>query len=303
MDELLKKLNKFTRREHSADEVYIFDVVLCDNDVDRDGEAFSIAALHEIQKLFIGVTGIFDHNPKGSNQTARIFDAAVVADETRKTRTGAAYTCVKANAYMVRTESNADLIREIDGGIKKEVSISCAAEKKLCSVCGADRKTKQCSHLKGRKYGGAVCHNILDGITDGYEWSFVAVPAQVNAGVVKHCSQHCNNFISDLGQASEVEGLDELVEDLKSEVLKLAFFNGISKSQSSSLSEKSAFGNNGQVSTLLSTTVEKMSPIELLTLKKSLQKGAETRFKPQLPDKSNVKNQVKNQDEFAKYKM
>ncbi len=33
---LLEKLNQFTRRELSADEVYIFPVTLCDNDIDRD---------------------------------------------------------------------------------------------------------------------------------------------------------------------------------------------------------------------------------------------------------------------------
>ena len=40
-EEILKRLNEFTRREMSEDEVYIFDVILCDNDIDRDGERFS----------------------------------------------------------------------------------------------------------------------------------------------------------------------------------------------------------------------------------------------------------------------
>lgn len=80
---LLKKLNSFTRREHSKDEVYIFDVILCDNDIDRDNEAFSDNALDSLQKLFIGKTGVFDHNPKGSNQTSRIFDTEVVLDESK----------------------------------------------------------------------------------------------------------------------------------------------------------------------------------------------------------------------------
>lgn len=39
-EEILKRLNEFTRREMSEDEVYIFDVILCDNDIDRDGERF-----------------------------------------------------------------------------------------------------------------------------------------------------------------------------------------------------------------------------------------------------------------------
>ena len=71
--DLLTALNAFTRRQHSLDEVYLFDVVLCDNDIDRDGECFSENALISLQKLFVGVTGIFDHNPSSQNQTARIF--------------------------------------------------------------------------------------------------------------------------------------------------------------------------------------------------------------------------------------
>ena len=33
-EEILKRLNEFTRREMSEDEVYIFDVILCDNDTE-----------------------------------------------------------------------------------------------------------------------------------------------------------------------------------------------------------------------------------------------------------------------------
>ena len=44
-EEELSLINKFTRRTFSADEVYAFSVVLCDNDVDRDFERFSDDAL------------------------------------------------------------------------------------------------------------------------------------------------------------------------------------------------------------------------------------------------------------------
>ena len=135
---LLEKLNKFTRREFKEDEVYIFSVILCDNETDRDNEKFSLSALSEMKSLFIGKTGIFDHNAKTSNQTARIFDTEIVCDETKITKSGEVYTCLKATAYMIRTKSNEDLIKEIEGGIKKEVSVSCRAEKRICSVCSSD---------------------------------------------------------------------------------------------------------------------------------------------------------------------
>ena len=149
-EEILKRLNEFTRREMSEDEVYIFDVILCDNDIDRDGERFSQNALESLKKLFVGKTGIFDHNPKSGGQTARIFSTELVTDNTKATKNGEPYTYLKGRAYMVRTDSNSGLIREIDGGIKKEVSISCSAGSKKCSVCGTDLKRKGCPHVMGK---------------------------------------------------------------------------------------------------------------------------------------------------------
>lgn len=182
--ETLDKINKFTRRPLREEEIYAFPVTLCDNDIDRDNERFSDEALLTLSKLFVGKTGIFDHNPTGDNQTARIYDAEVVIDPGKLTKDNRIYKYLRAEAYMVRTDKNADLIAEIDAGIKKEVSVSCSASKNICSVCGCDRRITQCEHHKGQD----GCHVILDDITDAYEWSFVAVPAQINAGVTKKYS-------------------------------------------------------------------------------------------------------------------
>ena len=53
----------------------------------------------------------------------------------------------------------------------------------VCSICG--QELGFCRHEKGQRYNGEVCHGILTGAKDAYEWSFVAVPAQREAGVVK----------------------------------------------------------------------------------------------------------------------
>lgn len=172
---LLEKLNRFTRRELSEDEVYIFPVTLCDNEIDRDNECFSRAALDILAEKFIGVTGILDHDFKSGNQTARLFDTKVV-EKNRFTAAGELYAYLKGYAYMVRTDKNADLIREIDGGIKKEVSISCAAERQICSICGTDKRTNACCHIKGCTYNDKRCFITLDDICDVYEWSFVIPP-------------------------------------------------------------------------------------------------------------------------------
>lgn len=183
--EELALINRYARRALSAEEVYTFSMVLCDNLVDRDHERFTAQALVELGALFEGRTGIFDHNPKGRDQTARIFKTWVQEDAARTAPGGETYHCLCAKAYMVRSELTAPLILEIDGGIKKEVSVGCAVGAVCCSVCGADMRGKPCSHKKGRSYGGVECFHELSQPTDAYEWSFVAVPAQVGAGVTK----------------------------------------------------------------------------------------------------------------------
>lgn len=182
-EEELKLINSYTRRELSAEDVYAFSVVLCDNDIDRDKERFTVEALFELEKLFVGKTGIFDHDPSAKNQTARIFSCAVENIPDRKTATGDDYFCLRARAYMPRTEGNTDIIAALDSGIIKEVSVGCAVKRTVCSICGEDIST--CLHRKGETYGSKLCCGELTQPYDAYEWSFVAVPSQRQAGVTK----------------------------------------------------------------------------------------------------------------------
>lgn len=184
-DSELEKINALTRKPFEADRLYTFSLVLCSNDIDRDYEKFSVDSLERLAKLFIGKTGIKDHSMKSSDQKARIFDAWVEKCDDRKTADGEDLYVLRAKAYMVRSEENLPLIEEIEAGIKKEVSISCSAGKSVCSVCGADKKKKHCGHIAGRSYDGAIAYRTLENIGDAYEFSFVAVPAQRDAGVTK----------------------------------------------------------------------------------------------------------------------
>lgn len=183
----LAEINKFTRRAFTADEIYSFSVVLCDNDVDRDFERFTVDTLNKLATLFVGKTGIADHSGKSSDQCARIYYCEVITDDERKTVYGEPYTYIKAKAYMPRTEKFSDLITEIDAGIKKEVSVGCQVATRKCSICGSDATL--CTHKKGRHYrkngNSTLCSFELENPTDAYEWSFVAVPAQRSAGVTK----------------------------------------------------------------------------------------------------------------------
>lgn len=186
--EELRRIGRFTRKAMCAEDLYAFPLILCDNEIDRDMEQFGTESLSALAEMFVGKSGIFDHSMSGRDQTARIYAAECRTDPSCRTQTGEPYTYIYARAYMPRIEKNADLIAEIDSGIKKETSVGCAVAEKRCSVCGADVLRQPCVHRKGETYDGRLCYHILQRPTDAYEWSFVAVPAQRNAGVTKSYS-------------------------------------------------------------------------------------------------------------------
>lgn len=184
----LKQINKYALAPLNAEDVFTFSAILCDNDLDRQYERFSVKALKDLQKLFIGRTVIKDHDSRTDNQVARIY-ATELVDTGKTLEDGKPYTQLKAHIYMLRTDSNKDLIAEIRAGIKKEGSVGFRAASSICSICGTDNTKGYCPHWPGRTYakegGPQTCTFLLDGAKEAYEFSLVAVPAQRQAGVSK----------------------------------------------------------------------------------------------------------------------
>lgn len=168
-DEDMSLINQYTRRELSKDEVYVFSLVLCDNDVDKSFECFTLESLFELRKLYIGKTGILSHN-----QTARIFSCEVKRINGKKTKTGKHYYQLVAKAYIVKTDSNKNIARNIELGNLKEASIGCAVRKRLCSICGNYIDSYLCTHTKGKKYKRKLCCCKLVDVVDAYEFAVVA---------------------------------------------------------------------------------------------------------------------------------
>ena len=177
-------INRLSKAELTPDQVYTFAIRLCDNEVDRDWERFDEEALEILSGLFVGKSGIFDHNWSAEGQTARLYRTEVCR-EGGATMAGDGCQYLKGYAYMLRNEKNSALIEEIEAGIKKEVSVGCSVARRVCSICGEER----CGHQGGRAYDGKLCFFTLQDPTDAYEWSFVAVPAQRKAGVIKSFRQ------------------------------------------------------------------------------------------------------------------
>ena len=176
--EELALINRQALKELTAEEVFVFRVAACDNQVDRDQERFTEAALARLAELYVGKTVIMDHRWSANGQTARIYAGAVEESEGVQR--------LVLRVYMLRNDQTAPLIAAIEGGILREVSVGCQVAKAICSICGTDRRETYCGHCPGQEYEGKRCHIDLDEPTDAYEMSFVAVPAQKEAGVIKH---------------------------------------------------------------------------------------------------------------------
>ena len=257
-EEELALVNRQSRKELTAAEVYLFAVRLCDNEVDRDGEQFPQATLEQLAELFVGKSGIFDHRWSAGGQTARIYRTEVVREEGIRTALGEPACYLKGYAYMVRTQGNQDLIAEIEGGIKREVSVGCSVARRVCSICGAEGGT--CQHTPGQRYGEQLCYLELRDPTDAYEWSFVAVPAQRKAGVLKRYG-HENQGMAQLRAQAELGR--KYLRELRREVTRLAM-----------LADDSMDGG------ALAKAAEHLEEPELLELKRVYGAQAARRFPP-----------------------
>ena len=173
----LALINAQTLREFTADEVYTFRLMACDNRVDRDNERFTDQTLEQLAALYVGRPVLRDHSWSAGMQTARCYAASVEPDGDAK--------CLVLRCYMPRTDATADTITAIDAGILRECSVGCAVAHAICSICGVDQRESLCKHYPGVEYDGQVCHFDLDGAVDAYEVSLVAVPAQPAAGAIK----------------------------------------------------------------------------------------------------------------------
>lgn len=284
-DEEIELINTFTRRNFKSDEVYAFSVVLCDNKVDRDYERFTVDSLKTLAELFVGKTCIFDHDRKSSNQKARIFKTEIKTEEEITEYDGEPYTKLIARAYLPNTENNRELITSIDSGILKEVSISCAVSMSTCSICGQE----ECNHTKGESYNGKLCYRNLIEPTDAYECSFVAVPAQKNAGVVKNYkegekvdiintikSEKSNSFTG-----NNIRDLQKYLQDLEK---KAEWGEHYKRKLCSNILKYSAIVQPDLSRGIMKTAISALSANELEEMERTFEKMASERLpiKPQL---------------------
>lgn len=284
--EQLEAINRFTRRTLKAEEDYVFSVVLCDNEVDRDNERFTVKALEKLKELFVGKTGIFDHSHTAKNQCARIFGTELLFHPEKITAAGDNYCQLKAYAYTVRSKENLSLITDIDAGIKKEVSIGCSVLRRVCSVCG--QNIDSCSHRKGKTYFvsgvNKKCFAELCEPNDAYEWSFVAVPAQPAAGVTKSFEgrekMSTEDLIKSFDEMETVELSKAQAEQIKKDYLLMKSLNNAAKEylevQKGFIIKNLCKNMDRQTVSVIEAVLGRMTAEELFELYKNTEKAADT---------------------------
>ena len=73
----LALINGLAKAELTEEQVYVFTLRLCDNEVDRDFERFDSEALERMGELLAGKSGLFDHQWSAREQAARLFRTEV----------------------------------------------------------------------------------------------------------------------------------------------------------------------------------------------------------------------------------
>lgn len=169
-DNDIKQINKYTRKDYTRDDIYAFEITLCNGELDTNYEAISKDCLYKLKDLSLGSTGFLT-----SDITARIFDTYIertyiswsnsrLADEIYK---------LKAKVYVLKKSVTEEELNKLLNHPK--ISVGFSVKRRVCSICGS---SECCKHIKGQKYideAGIelLCYRILNDPTDFYEWSIV----------------------------------------------------------------------------------------------------------------------------------
>lgn len=175
-DAQLEKINKFTRKEVTADEVVAFETLSCNNLVDRDEDQFSTKCIKDFSELeqpysSVGKSYMLDHSHSVQSAVGRIFDVG------KKKVSGADF--LTNQVYIPNTESNQKLIEDIDFGVNWAVSVGVVLGKATCTVCDAGFSSWGYWCVNGHDKGAWYDPNSEE--TDGWGWPKAVDPGTPGA--------------------------------------------------------------------------------------------------------------------------
>lgn len=169
---------------------FYFNVTIADNAVDRDNQYFTEGALRKMGELLSGSYGITDN--AGSKETMPQILYTWIEEGESLTNTGDRYVKLKARACIPWAERNEPLIKELEAGIHKEISVGANISEMKCSICKGD--FDDCDHILGHEYDGQVCYGMIEEPSYIYNWAFVVTPTIVRPCRDKvHRCDRCNH--------------------------------------------------------------------------------------------------------------
>lgn len=170
-DDDMAAINKFALKPLTRNDVAIFSMELCNNQVDKHYSRFPEAELAKINRMVVGRPLMQNHDlrtlPRGT-----FFGSQIKSVGNRMT--------VCPDAYIARTRGNEDFIKNLESGVYRMTSIGFMFSKPECSICGGDYRS--CSHNAGERYdtptGKSVCHYVMHNVTEVIEGSIVPAASQ-----------------------------------------------------------------------------------------------------------------------------
>lgn len=173
-DEDIAAINEHTLNPITAEDVAVFKMDLCNDQIDRHISRFPAEELQRISDdLIVGkplmelhdMPGMFS---RGSQPVGRFFRSQVVKEN--------GVTSVQPDVFLLRGHGEDDIIAKIEAGILSGTSISFALDRPECSSCGCD--IRDCAHMPGEEVDGELCHVVLKEVTDVFEGSIVPLGSQ-----------------------------------------------------------------------------------------------------------------------------
>lgn len=175
-DETLAAINRLALRPLQLEEVAVFTLDLCNNQVDRHFSRFPEEELERINQLTPGRPLMERHDLRGTLPRGTFF-------RSHLHRNGD-HISVRPEVYVLRAADNHDFILNIEGGVYRETSIGFSFRTPECAVCGQDLRT--CAHVPGKSYSGKTCHFIMRDVLEVIEGSVVSAGSQGTRFVAQH---------------------------------------------------------------------------------------------------------------------
>ena len=158
--EQLKKINKLSKRALSADEVFAFsgksagDMMIPGRYMNLSPEILKIM-LDDAQK---GVSFMLNHNWSNWGGIQAVPFGKVFDGRIENSNDEGETVSMHLDKYIVRDDEVVDgvsanaLIKKIETGVLSDTSIGWGTDTMVCSICGMNYYSRDCSHWRGRTY-------------------------------------------------------------------------------------------------------------------------------------------------------